>query len=246
MAAKSVEYWLDRLKGQLRREQLAALSIDPYLRVARHFLLHLQKCNREVQSVGPSDLQMYLRRQRYRYQRRYGRLPGCLKNWRSQYTGSLHRLLRLAQGQWPPTSPDDSMLEEFATDLAARGIHLPVARRYPFTLVSFWNISATAACRFGTSSPMMWRATFALLYESTSGRSPGFLAAERVGVTPAGRRCTAFSVLCKANGRPLFVRLPANGSGIIWRRPVTTSKPSAFVCAWPGSLWFTLTNDVPH
>jgi len=130
MAAKSVEYWLDRLKGQLRREQLAALSIDPYLRVARHFLLHLQKCNREVQSVGPSDLQMYLRRQRYRYQRRYGRLPGCLKNWRSQYTGSLHRLLRLAQGQWPPTSPDDSMLEEFATDLAARGIHLPVARRY--------------------------------------------------------------------------------------------------------------------
>ena len=132
MGAWSVDYWLGKLEGQLSEDELTPKAVRRQLRVARHFLHHFQKRKRGIQSIKPSDLQRYLYRLWRRYRRRHSPPAAYAMVWRSHYTGALHRLLRLAQGQWPPPSPDDPIMEAFASDLGRRGLHLPAIRRYRF------------------------------------------------------------------------------------------------------------------
>lgn len=174
MAVKSVDYWLGRVKRQFRKEGLTSWSIRPYLRVARHFLLHLKEQKREIQSVKPSNLQVYLHAQWRRFERRHGRLPVYdAKDWRSQYTGAIRRLLRLAQGHWPLPGPDDSLLEEFAGYLTARGLGAKVVRRYRLHAPFFLEYLRTRGLQVRCGSPEDVRAYFRVALRISQRNRPG-------------------------------------------------------------------------
>jgi len=57
-----------------------------------------------------------------RYRRRFGRFPPKLRAWRQGYLGPIRRLLRLAQGCWPPVGPPASAREAFCRSLR-EGFH---------------------------------------------------------------------------------------------------------------------------
>jgi integrase/recombinase XerD len=84
----------------------------------------------QVEAVQPSDVTLYLHRQRQQYRRRNGHLPEDDTDWRSQYTPSIHALLRLAQGGWPPPCVLKSRLTSFKEALRADDLRPKTVRRY--------------------------------------------------------------------------------------------------------------------
>jgi integrase/recombinase XerD len=174
VAGKSVEYWLGKVERQLRKEGLTPGSIRRYLRVTRCFLLHLQKQKRELRSVTPFDLQRYLRAQWQRFKRRHRRPPLCdVGTWRSHHTGVIYRLLRLAQHQWPPPSPDELLLQEFTAYLSARGISTKVVRRYCLHAGFFLEYVRDRGLRVRCVTPDDVRAYFRVALQTSRRDRPG-------------------------------------------------------------------------
>lgn len=97
----SHETWLSNLRTHLQHERYAERTADRCVVVARHFLASIQKQNVEIGKVRPADVERYLQQARQKYCRRHGHPPDY-KGWRGVHSSSIHMLLRLAQGQWPP------------------------------------------------------------------------------------------------------------------------------------------------
>ena len=67
---------------------------------ARAFLDYLAECDMRVETVTPPQVDQYLCYAIQDFQAQYGRVP-CPR-WHMLPRTSINKLLRLAQGKWPP------------------------------------------------------------------------------------------------------------------------------------------------
>ena len=108
-----------------------------YLQVARHFLLFLGKRSVTLETAAPPDVSGFIHHELILYRRQQGRPPKNVVDWRCGLTPGIHDLLRLVQGVWPPTRPEQPWLarlkEELQRDLAVpknRAVYLRRCRDF--------------------------------------------------------------------------------------------------------------------
>lgn len=104
--------WLSHLNDHLKNERYASGTATHCLAIARAFLIFLEKQHLKLSSVQPTHVEKYLQHSLRRFHRQYGHMP-AYKDWRSAHTAPVHMLLRLAQGQWPPTPKPATQGERF-------------------------------------------------------------------------------------------------------------------------------------
>lgn len=102
---------VEEFRRHLVAQGFSAAVIPGQLSDIRCFLQHLKDRRKTLKSVQPTDVSLYLNVRGALYRRRNGRTPHNIANWHHEQTGPIHRLLRLAQGQWPPLRPAVNELE---------------------------------------------------------------------------------------------------------------------------------------
>jgi site-specific recombinase XerD len=126
----SLESRVQVFKKTLQKEQLQPDTVRQYLEQARLFLAYTERRDLSLERVTPQDLDEFIFERLKIYRRRYGRSPRRHVHWRGEYTKAIHRLLRDAQGQWPPPSSGDPDLQRFHTYLTERGLHPSYVQDY--------------------------------------------------------------------------------------------------------------------
>jgi site-specific recombinase XerD len=114
----------------MRDNGFSRFAIKQYTINGRHFLRHISGRKIHIDSVQPADVAAYLRLRRRQYQRRKGYLSGDDTDWRSRYTASIHMLLRLAQGVWPPPTALESRVASFKETLQKEHLRPGTVRQY--------------------------------------------------------------------------------------------------------------------
>jgi integrase/recombinase XerD len=117
VADVSHDVWLSRLIDHLQKEKYQFQVVRQRVAVARRFLAYLRKHATRVEEAQASDLARYLRSERQLYHRRHHHRPASVAAWQNSYTGGLHMLLRLVQGQWPPPPWSSTAHDRFQTTL---------------------------------------------------------------------------------------------------------------------------------
>jgi site-specific recombinase XerD len=118
-----LESRVQAFKETLQQEQLRPDTVRQYLEQARLFLAYLERQHLSLEHATPRDLDEFITERLRIYRRRYGHMPRWFVRWRCEYTKAIHRLLRQAQGQWPPPSSGDPEIQRFQTHLTERGLH---------------------------------------------------------------------------------------------------------------------------
>lgn len=85
----------------LSHQQYSPTVVGNYCAYARGFLDYLSRQNIPVTGVSEVQVAQYLGDAIALFQERHGRSPGPY--WHSIPRSGIHALLRLVQGQWPPT-----------------------------------------------------------------------------------------------------------------------------------------------
>jgi integrase/recombinase XerD len=117
-----LESRVQAFKETLQREQLRPDTVRQYLEQARLFLTYMERQNLSLERVTPQSLDEFIAERLRIYRRRYSHSPRRPVHWRGEYTKAIHRLLREAQGQWPPPSSGDPDLRRFHAHLTERGL----------------------------------------------------------------------------------------------------------------------------
>ena len=125
-----VERWLARLNALLARESYSRSATKTYCNIARNFLRYLDRHRIEVESVQTRDTDSFLRVQLRWYRRRHGRRPKNQNDWYWHHMAPITLLLRLAQGQWPPSNEMETRLEWFRKRLEEQGLRPRTIQRY--------------------------------------------------------------------------------------------------------------------
>lgn len=97
----------------LRTEGYSQNNSRVYIAQARRFLEYLAKHNIAVADTELTDVSRYLCNERQRYRRNHGHLPKSGYRLGSAQASSLHTLLRVIRGQWPPTAVPSTPTEGF-------------------------------------------------------------------------------------------------------------------------------------
>ena len=118
------------LREHMRENGFSRFAIKQYTINGRHFLRHISGRGTRIDRVQPDDVAAYLRVRRGEYQRRKGHLPEDDTDWRSRYTASIHMLLRLAQGVWPPPTALESRVQSFKQTLQKERLSPGTVRQY--------------------------------------------------------------------------------------------------------------------
>jgi site-specific recombinase XerD len=118
----SLESRVQAFKETLQQEQLRPDTVRQYLEQARLFLAYMERQHLALDRVTPQNLDGFIAERLRIYRRRYGHSPRRPVHWRGEYTKGIHRLLRDAQGQWPPPSSCDPDLQRFRAHLTERGL----------------------------------------------------------------------------------------------------------------------------
>ena len=126
----NVDYWLTKLRGHLTAGQLSPWTIRGYVNDGRRFLRYLNGRGVSLRKAVPGDEVAFLDFLRRNYKQRVGCLPPNDIRWRCEFTPSMHALLRLAQGQWPPVSNIERRLNWFRAKLAADNLTPATLRHY--------------------------------------------------------------------------------------------------------------------
>jgi len=104
---------LEHFRAHLEQVRYSRSGIPSRISAARQFVYYLTEQGISIEEARPSHLDAFLQKMLERFRERHGCLPKNPRNWRSLYTGPIHRLLRLAQGKWPPTEPPANDCERF-------------------------------------------------------------------------------------------------------------------------------------
>jgi integrase/recombinase XerD len=99
--------WLSKLRKHLDTERYAVGSVNQFMGVARRFLADLDEQHLSITAVQPANIERYLQQTPWMYPDRHENSPDY-QHWRRR---SIHMLLRVAQGQWPPTSRSTNAAE---------------------------------------------------------------------------------------------------------------------------------------
>lgn len=98
--SKSDRELITELKAVLTSQQYSRVVVGNYCAYARGFLDHLARRNILAADVTEAQVEQYLRDAVALFRQRRGRRPG--PRWNQIPSASIHALLRLVQGQWPP------------------------------------------------------------------------------------------------------------------------------------------------
>jgi site-specific recombinase XerD len=118
----SLESRVQAFKETLQHEQLRPETVRQYLEQARLFIAYVDRRQLSLERVTPQNLDEFIAERLRIYRGRYGHSPRRPVHWRGEYTKAIHRLLREAQGQWPPPSSGDPDIQRFQTHLIERGL----------------------------------------------------------------------------------------------------------------------------
>jgi integrase/recombinase XerD len=106
--------WLSRLEDHLKQARYSPQAARRRSVRARQFLVYLHKRNITPEAAQASDVNLYLQNKLKLFRQRHQRAPkSSMKDWRSSHAAGIHMLLRLVQGQWPPTPTPSSTREVF-------------------------------------------------------------------------------------------------------------------------------------
>jgi integrase/recombinase XerD len=99
--SKSDRELITELKAILTSQQYSPVVVGNYCAYARGLLDHLARRNILAADVTEAQVEQYLRDAVGLFRQRRGRRPG--PRWHQIPCAGIHALLRLVQGQWPPT-----------------------------------------------------------------------------------------------------------------------------------------------
>lgn len=108
---------LEHFRAHLEQVRYSRSGIPSRISAARQFVYYLTEQGISIEEARPSHLDAFLQKMLERFRERHGCPPKHPRNWRSIYTGPIHRLLRLAQGKWPPTEPPANDCERFQQEV---------------------------------------------------------------------------------------------------------------------------------
>lgn len=109
--------WIERLACQLKASEYSRSATQKRMAAARQFLIYLGKQGIDISRTTAAHEQLFLAHQLKAYRRRHGHAPRDLNSWRWGYTSGIHMVMRLAQGQWPPSKLPACPEEAFRRDL---------------------------------------------------------------------------------------------------------------------------------
>lgn len=128
------DFWITKLRDFLADHHYSRQAIKNYSIVAKRFLRYIESRGISIESVQPDCVAVYLRLELNRYRRKHRRDPGTLSDWRWHLLSPIQRLLRLAQGVWPPISLVEARVQWFVGELKA-------AKHSPSTISTYARIS---------------------------------------------------------------------------------------------------------
>jgi hypothetical protein len=100
--ANQVDARLEWFGSQLADAKHTPRTILRYKQVARLFLTFLVSRRVPAENVAKADVAEFVELELRRFQQQRDRRPRSLTHWRCGLTSSIHYLLRLIQGVWPP------------------------------------------------------------------------------------------------------------------------------------------------
>jgi site-specific recombinase XerD len=116
-AESSAARILIQFKEQLEKGGYSSYVIPRYASVADQFLSYLETESVSVTEAWPSHVTCFLNGKLDQCQRRIGRPPKNLPQWRTDYTAPVHLLLRMVHPHWPPLEPPANEHERFQREL---------------------------------------------------------------------------------------------------------------------------------
>ena len=150
----SLEMCIRALKESFQRERLGAGTVEQYVQHARQFLAHLDRRQIPLERASQRDIDSFIAERLRFYGKKHGRPPDRLVRWRCTYTPTIHRLLRDAQGQWPPPSAGDADLQRFEAHLGERGLghrQVQLYRRHVRRFLDYLNRHGINVSAVGTA-----------------------------------------------------------------------------------------------
>jgi site-specific recombinase XerD len=171
----SVDDWLDRMRIQLDAGHAVSRTKSRFLAGCRQFLLYLDQKGIALEDVSSADVDTYRNHQVKSFHRKHRRKPWNLRKWIWRLNGPVYGLLRLAQKQWPPPTPAESLVARLRSELNAahydpENIPCQIAVVRGFRrFLSKEGVDVTAAQPVHVSPYLEVRLA---LYRQTHGRSP--------------------------------------------------------------------------
>jgi integrase/recombinase XerD len=113
------DFRITKFRNSLVDQHYSHHAIKNYSIVAKRFLNFVDRRGTSLDSIQPDCVDAYLRLELHQYRRRHGRNPGTMSDWRWHFLSPIHKLLTLAQGQWPPLSAAEARVQWFRGELEA-------------------------------------------------------------------------------------------------------------------------------
>jgi integrase/recombinase XerD len=186
-----IDQWLNALREHMQQSDFSRRAIRQYTTVGRHFLKYIVSRGTRLDAVSPEDVEAYLRAQRRRYRRSHGHAPLDDAEWRSRYTASVHTLLRLAQGTWPPLTSLESSVQAFKEKLQHEQLRPDTVRQYLEQARLFLSYLDQQQIRLERATPQNLDGFLAerlRIYRQQHGQSPRRLVRWRCEYTKAIHR----------------------------------------------------------
>ena len=129
---------IEEFRRYLVLQGFSTAVIPSQLSDIRCFLRYLKEHRKALASAQPGDVSRYLKARLELYRRRNGHVPHNIAGWCHGQTGPIHRLLRIVQGQWPPTPAAANDFEQWHGKLLSayrawmidlRGLSQPTVRK---------------------------------------------------------------------------------------------------------------------
>jgi len=115
--SEKIEEQLNWFRTCLKETKHTPRTQRRYIQVARHFLRFLDKRSVTLETAATADVSAFVDRELILYRRQQGRSPESVVDWRCGLTPGIHYLLRLVQGVWPPTRPEQPWLARLKEEL---------------------------------------------------------------------------------------------------------------------------------
>ena len=108
---------VDTFREYLKRHRYNHSVVSMSVAAVNQFVRHLHRQGKVPEAARPEDVTAFVDEKRRQYEKRHGGAPPREGNWRSRYTGPIHRMLRLVDPEWPRPEPPRNEAERLRRDL---------------------------------------------------------------------------------------------------------------------------------
>ncbi|HTW65227.1 MAG TPA: site-specific integrase [Bryobacteraceae bacterium] len=108
---------LSDFRAHLEKYRYGRAGIPSYMSAARQFLRYLKQKGVSAEAARPVHIESFLETKLDRFKQRYRSLPRHPRQWRTGYTGAIHRLLRMLNPNWPPPEPPANDCERYQREV---------------------------------------------------------------------------------------------------------------------------------